>query len=169
MTELEPVGDQIAGQVDAELADALALLPTWRMKDEVRKTLLRLDPDVATQRVAAKNADRGVSLHPDTDDQAVVSLVGPAVPLTRWYSTVDARARALKSAGDPRPLDALRFDLATSTYPCDTHRPADPTSPAAGLGIGADSGTTDDSEAKLNAAPWPTPSRGGLARARLRS
>ncbi|MCW2614204.1 MAG: hypothetical protein JWN08_1198 [Frankiales bacterium] len=67
-----------------------------------------------------------MSVQPDADDQASVTLFGPAVPLTRWHRTLDERAHALKHAGDPRPLDALRFDLATSTFPCATHAPADP-------------------------------------------
>lgn len=61
--------------------------------------VLRLDPEAAAQRTADKNAGRGVSLLPDADDQAVVDLYGPAVPLTRWYTSLDTRARALKAAG----------------------------------------------------------------------
>ena len=63
---------------------------------------------------------------PAPDGQACVTITGPAVPLTRWYTTLDTRARALRQAGDPRNLAALRFDLATSTFPCLTHPPADP-------------------------------------------
>jgi len=126
LSELPPLDDDLAARIDAELADAVALLPPWRIVQEVRKAVLRLDPEAAAVRAAAKNADRGVHLRPDLDDQAVVDLTGPAVPLVRWYTSLDARARALKAAGDPRPLDALRFDLATNGYPCDTHSPADP-------------------------------------------
>jgi hypothetical protein len=56
------------------------------------------------------------------------------VPVTRWYETLDARARSLKQAGDPRTLAQLRFDLATSTYPCESHAvEAAPPHGAAGL------------------------------------
>ena len=127
VAELEVVGDDVAGQVDAELCPAIVLLPPWKIEQEVRKAVLRLDPEAAAARVATKNAGRGVELHPDVDDQATVSMYGPAVPLVRWYATLDERARALKAAGDPRTLDALRFDLATSSYPCATHTPTDPT------------------------------------------
>ncbi len=127
VTELEAHPDELAAAVDTELADTVVLLPSWRIVQEVRRAVLRLDPDAAAQRAAAKNAGRGITLLPDVDDQATACLTGPAVPLQRWYDTVDAQARALKQAGDPRTLDALRFDLATSTYPCEVHSPADPT------------------------------------------
>ena len=131
LTELDSVSDELAERIDAELADKVALLPTWRIEQEVRKAALRLAPEAAAQRTADKNAGRSVELHPTPDDQAWINLTGPAVPLNRWYTTLDTKARALKAAGDPRTLDALRFDLATSTYPCDTHSPTDPTAPAA--------------------------------------
>ncbi|MEO6205525.1 MAG: hypothetical protein ABIO67_09110, partial [Mycobacteriales bacterium] len=129
--ELACLDDELAGRIDGELTDAAALLPPWRIAQEVRKAVLRLDPDAAALRTAVKNADRSVGLRADLDDQAVVDLTGPAVPLTRWYTNLDARARALKAAGDPRTLDALRFDLATSAYPCESHSPADPAGPGA--------------------------------------
>ena len=97
----------------------------WRIEHEVRRAVLARDPEAAAVRTAAKAAARDVALEPLRDGQASVVLTGPAVPLTRWYATLDARARALRSAGDPRPLAALRFDLATSTSPCLTHPPAD--------------------------------------------
>ncbi len=130
VAELDPHDDTTACAVDAELADHLATLPAWRVQQEVRRAVLRLDPDAAGQRAAVKTASRGVAFTPDVDDQASICLFGPAVPLTRWYTTVDTQARGLKQSGDPRTLNALRFDLATSTYPCITHPPADPTQPA---------------------------------------
>ena len=176
VTELEVVSDEVATQVDAELAEAITVLPTWRIEEHVRKAVQRLDPDAAAQRVAEKNAARGVELHPDVDDQASVSLSGPAVPLVRWFSTLTDRARALKAAGDPRTLDALRFDLATSSYPCDTHPPADPvdvdssddpTDVAAGQAAGSAAGeTTGGAPAPSGpsvepaAAPAPTAAAG---------
>ena len=126
VTELEVLDDELAAQVDADLADRAALLPPWRIVQEVRRAAAALDPEASALRVAAKSSARGVELVAGADDQAVVSVFGPAVPLTRWYGTLDERARALKQAGDPRPLDALRFDLATSTFPCAAHAPADP-------------------------------------------
>ena len=125
--ELEPYDDELAGRVDAELAVRAAALPAWRVAQEVRRAVQVLAPELAAQRVAVKNASRGVSLQADADDQAAVTVFGPAVPLVRWHSSLDEQARALKAAGDLRGLEALRFDLATSTFPCALHPPADPT------------------------------------------
>lgn len=125
--ELTPYDDDLARQLDELLAERVAGLPAWRIVQEVRRAAARLDPEAAALRTAAKNADRSLQLEPLADDQALVLVQGPAVPVTRWYETVDARARALKQAGDPRTLAQLRFDLATSTYPCATHAPDDPT------------------------------------------
>ena len=117
-----------------------------------------LDPEAGAQRVSVKNAARGVSLLADADDQALVSIFGPAVPLARWHATLDAQARALKQAGDPRGLDALRFDLATSTYPCSTHTPTDSTAPAAEAGPAGLAGA-----AAADAGPDPVVGVGALA------
>ena len=129
VTELEVVDDPVAERLDTDLAERVALLAPWRIKDEVRRAVLALDPDAAAVRTAAATAQRDVTLQPMQDGQACVTIIGPAVPLVRWYATLDARARALRAAGDPRNLAALRFDLATSTFPCLTHPPADPSAP----------------------------------------
>jgi hypothetical protein len=123
--EVAVYDDELAGLIDAQLAERVAGLPAWRIVQEVRRAALRLDPEAAALRVAAQNADRSIRLQPLADDQALVLVQGPAVPVTRWYETVDARARSLKQAGDPRTLAQLRFDLATSSYPCSRHAPDD--------------------------------------------
>ena len=113
VTEVEVYDDELAAALDAQLAERVAGLPAWRIVQEVRRAAAVLDPEAAVLRTAAKTSDRSVLLQPQADDQAVVLLQGPAVPLTRWYDAVDGEARALKQAGDPRTLSQLRFDLAT--------------------------------------------------------
>ena len=124
VTELHGQDDAVVAAVDAKLAERVAGLPLWRIRQEARRAVLTADPDVAARRTAESNDARSVCLQPEVDDQATVLINGPAVPITRWYGTLDERARALKAAGDPRTLDQLRFDLATSTYPCAVHAPA---------------------------------------------
>jgi hypothetical protein len=125
LDELDALDDELAGQLGADLADRVATLAPWRIRTEVRAAALALDPDVAALRKATATADRRTELQPLDDGQACVTITGPAVPLVRWHATLDARARALRAAGDPRNLDALRFDLATSTFPCVSHSPQD--------------------------------------------
>ena len=122
--ELQPYDDAVAGQLDCDLAADVARLAPWRIRELVRRAVLALDPDAAAVRTAQQSAARGVTLEPQADGQACVVVTGPAVPLTRWHATLDARARALRAAGDPRNLDALRFDLTVSAFPCTAHSPA---------------------------------------------
>ena len=122
VTEVEPYDDDVVRTLDAELSHRLALLPPWRIVQEVRRRVLALDAEAAAARAAVKTATRGVTFAPDADDQAVVVLTGPAVPLQRWYDGLDRAARAQKAAGDERPLDALRFDLATAAGDRDPRR-----------------------------------------------
>ena len=126
--QLHPYDDHVARRLDADLAADVSRLAAWRMKQLVRRAVLALDPDAAAVRAAAQTAARGLRLEALDDGQGCVVITGPAAPLTRWHATLDARARALRAAGDPRNLDALRFDLAVSAFPCTTHNPAD-TSP----------------------------------------
>ena len=130
ITELEGVDEAVARMVDAELADRVTLMSAARIRQEVRRAVLTADPDEAARRTAEKNDGRDVIFMPDTDDQASVVITGPAVPVARWYQTLDQRARALKAAGDPRTLAQLKFDLAVTDYPCAVHAPADPTQDA---------------------------------------
>ena len=133
--QLHPYDDHVARRLDADLAAEVCRLAPWRMKQLVRRAVLALDPDAAAVRTAAQTAARGVRVEALEDGQGCVVITGPAAPLTRWHATLDARARALRAAGDPRNLDALRFDLAVSTFPCSTHGPAD----SAALGDAAES------------------------------
>jgi predicted transcriptional regulator len=121
--ELETYDDELAGRLDSELAEQATRLPAWRIRQAVRRAAQLADPDSAAQRQASRTADRGVAFDSDDDGQACVALSGPAVPLTRWYATLDDRARALRAAGDPRTLDNLRFDLAVAAFPV---RPSHP-------------------------------------------
>ena len=127
--ELDPYDTTLVERVDRELAGRIATLPAWRTAQEVRRAVQLLDPEAGAERVAVKNAARGVLFQADADDQACVTVFGPAVPLTRWFATVEDRARALKAAGDPRGLDALRFDLTVTSLPCAVHVPLDSSAP----------------------------------------
>lgn len=124
-----------AADIRAAVALTTCLPRTLDMLQQGRVTVARArvlvtvtaDPDEAARRTAEKNDSRDVLFLPDADDQASVVITGPAVPVARWYQSLDQRVRALKAAGDPRTLAQLRFDLAVTGYPCAVHTPADPT------------------------------------------
>ncbi|MEO6205086.1 MAG: DUF222 domain-containing protein [Mycobacteriales bacterium] len=121
----------VAAAVEAELADRAGQLTPSRIRAAVRKIELRLDADAAAARSAKAATARGVRLHADADDQATLVISGPALPLTQFYEAVTASARAARAAGDPRGLDALRFDLAVGLpEPAEPAEPADPAEPA---------------------------------------
>ncbi len=127
ITELETAADDVARLVDAQLADKVARLSVSRIVQETRRAIMKADPDEAARRTAQQNNGRDVEFRAAPDDQASMLLSGPAAALTRWYVTLDQRARTLRATGDPRTLAQLRFDLASSTFPCAVHPPVDPT------------------------------------------
>jgi hypothetical protein len=134
VAELEVFDDALAGELDELLAEQVAVLPVRRIVELVRKSALELDPDAVAARVAAKTAGRGVELFPAADDQASVVLSGPAVPLTRWFATLDGRARALRQAGTAGPWTRCGSTSRPAPSPAPATprrlRPASPVRPA---------------------------------------
>lgn len=102
----------VAKTVEEQVAERACGLTPTRIRDEVRKTELRVDADAAAARSAKAATGRGIAFHAGYDDQATLVLSGPVLPLAQFFEAVTASARAARAAGDPRGLDALRFDLA---------------------------------------------------------
>ncbi len=130
----------VIAAVEAELPERACRLTPSRIRDAVRTIELRHDADAAAARSAKAAASRDVRLHPGRDDQASLVLTGPALPLVLFYEAVTTAARAARAAGDPRAIDALRFDLALDLGVDDpgsaatTVQPAAPESRPAWLG-----------------------------------
>lgn len=102
----------VAEAVEEQLAERACALTPARIRDEVRRIELRLDADAAAARAAKAASARGISVHTGRDDQATLVMSGPVLPVAQFFEAVTAAARAARAAGDPRGLDALRFDLA---------------------------------------------------------
>lgn len=128
LEETAACSDTVATLVDTELADRACTLTPSRIRAEVRRIELHHDADAAATRAAKAATAREVRLRDARDDQASLTLTGPALPLTQFYDAVTAAARAARAAGDPRGLDALRFDLALNLP--DPEQPSEPTEPA---------------------------------------
>jgi hypothetical protein len=109
--------EAVATAADEALAGRLVVLAPWRIRQEVRRLVLRVDADAAARREAAATAARTARRSALDDAQAEVTLTGPAVVVQRWWDALTDRARAVRAAGDPRGLGALRFDLAMTTDP----------------------------------------------------
>jgi hypothetical protein len=103
---------RVVAAVDAEVADRACHLSPTRIREAVRRIELRFDADAAAAREAKVASARGVRLYPERDGQSSLVLTGPALPNAQFFEALTAEARALRAAGDPRGLDALRFDLA---------------------------------------------------------
>lgn len=102
----------VSAVVDEELAERACHLTPSRIREAVRKIELRLDADAAAARAAKAAATRNVRFLAERDDQASLVLTGPVLPVAQFYEALTKAARAARAAGDPRGLDALRFDLA---------------------------------------------------------
>jgi hypothetical protein len=118
--------------VEAQVAHRLGVLPPWRIRQEVDRIALSVDAAAAARKEAVATAGRTASKYGLPDAQAEITLTGPAAVVQRWWDALTDRARALKAAGDPRGLGALRFDLAMTTDPR-TGSGADPLLSALGL------------------------------------
>ena len=106
---------EVALTVDAELAERACRLTPSRVRAEVRRIELRYDADAAAVRSATAATARGIRMYDAKDDQATLVVTGPAQAVVSFYEAVNAAARAARVAGDPRGLDALRFDIATDS------------------------------------------------------
>ena len=129
-TELVGVHTDTAWAVDREIARTLPTLAPERIRTTARRIVDRLDADAAADRSAKAAAARSVRLRADRDGQAQVFVTGPAVPLTRWHQALTEAAHAQQAAGDPRSLDALRFDLLVAGFTLD-EAPAAASTPSA--------------------------------------
>lgn len=76
----------------------------------VQRRVLRVDPDAARARHEKARARRAVWLRPEPDGMATLGIHLPAEDAMSVFHALDGRARALRQAGDARPLDALRTD-----------------------------------------------------------
>src|SRR5690606_24674198 len=61
-----------------------------------------LDADAAHQRAERNRADQRVTVEPETDGVAVLSVRGPAEQLTAAHQALETWARGLRGAGDGR-------------------------------------------------------------------
>jgi hypothetical protein len=147
-----------AREVEADLAQRACALPPWRIRQAATKALLALDADAAAAREAHAARARAVRLSALPDGQAEIAVTGPAVPVVSWFDALTRQARALQAAGDPRGLDALRFDLALGQ----------PTAPAAPTSAGDPAAAAAPADPAHAAVPADLAGPGGISDRRRR-
>ena len=149
----------VARAVEEDLAERACGLTPSRIRDAVRKIELRLDADAAAARSAKAAGGRNVRVVAERDDQATLVLSGPAMPIVRFYESLTAAARAARAAGDPRGIDALRFDLALDLTGADpavppSATPAEPETPDAGVAVPSPREPAEDADAPSALPSW---------------
>jgi len=90
----------------------LAVEKEWTPGELARaaaKAVIAADPDGAADRAAEAKKNSDVQLYGEANEMATLSSYGPAVTLKQVRDALDARARQLKEAGDPRNLGQLRI------------------------------------------------------------
>ena len=103
--------------VGAEVAERACRLAPSRIRDAVRRIELRYDADAAAAKAADAATGRRVMVRAQPDGQADLILTGPALAVVQVWQRLTADARAAHAAGDPRGLDALRFDFPSPRRP----------------------------------------------------
>ncbi len=106
--------DGQANQVDARVAARASHLTPARLRQAVKRAVLRVDPATATDRRERALGDRCVRITPTDDGMAELWALLPADSATALGTALDDHARAARSAGDERTLDQLRADALTS-------------------------------------------------------
>lgn len=89
-------------------------LTIGRFEKAVDRAVLSVDAEAAERRRRAARSGRRVAFYRDddgTDASASLWVSGPAEALAAVWASIDAGARHLRAAGDPRTLDQLRHDL----------------------------------------------------------
>jgi len=103
---------QTARRVVEEILPAAGGLTTGQLRARLRKRVITVDPEAAARRHAAALTRRRVEHGLDVDGTA--TLAGHHLPPDRAAmaaARIDALARAVKQAGDPRSLDQVRADV----------------------------------------------------------
>lgn len=146
---------------DAVLDAAPRRTPTELGKD-VARALITVDPLEAADREERAVQGRRVCRPKELPDgMAGIWAVLSAVDAVRLDNDLDARARTLRAAGDPRTLDQLRADLLVNTIEATELHDA-PVSAAlrAASSPSTDDGTSDSHDAQSAGAPGPGPGPG---------
>ncbi|MBC6465768.1 DUF222 domain-containing protein [Actinomadura alba] len=109
---LRGVERAVATEVETAVADDAPGLTAARLRPRVKRAIRAADPQAFEQRRRAARDERRLELWDNatgTSDLAIRNITtgdGHAI-----YNRINAAAQALKTDGDPRPIDHIRADL----------------------------------------------------------
>lgn len=105
-----------AVEVESQVLPGATNRTPSQLERDVRHALIAVDPSEAADRERRAEASRRVNRpSPQPDGMAGIWALLPAPTAVRIDTDLDARARTLRAAGDPRTLDQLRADLFAQT------------------------------------------------------
>ncbi|MDH4160072.1 MAG: HNH endonuclease [Actinomycetota bacterium] len=105
--------DDLARAVDTKVGPRAPRLTPSRLRQAVKRCILRLDPASAVERRARAVEDRRVQITATDDGMAELYALLPAPAAAALERALDVRARSARAAGDERTLEQLRADLLT--------------------------------------------------------
>jgi hypothetical protein len=105
--------DERARTVDTIVSPRAPRLTPSRIRQAVKRCIVRLDPESAADRRTRAAADRHVQITPTEDGMAELYALLPVPAALALERALDAQARSARAAGDERTLDQLRADLLT--------------------------------------------------------
>jgi hypothetical protein len=107
------LSDEDAGKVDAMLSARSGTMTTGELSDEVRRTVIRIDPAAAERRRKRNEKKSRVRVYANEDHTATLAIEqAPAAQAAGVKARVNALARAAKSAGAQEPTGLLESKIA---------------------------------------------------------
>jgi uncharacterized protein DUF222 len=112
ITGIEPT---LVPLVEAAVTDKAATQTTGQLRHRVKKVLQAVDPDAYQAHAQNKQRDRGLQIWDNPTGTSDLLLHDLATEQAHAiHNTITAIATALRNDGDPRTLNQLRADLATT-------------------------------------------------------
>lgn len=103
--------DEAVHAFEAEILETAGELNRPKLTARCRRLREKLHPETLTARRVRATSDRRVVFEPDQDGMAWLNAYLPAEQALALHTTVDAAARSLRAADDPRTLPQLRADV----------------------------------------------------------
>ncbi|MEG9247592.1 DUF222 domain-containing protein [Arthrobacter sp. Soc17.1.1.1] len=137
--------DEAVHAFEADILGTAGELNRPKLTARCRRLREKLHPETLTARTVRAAADRRVVFEPDQDGMAWLNAYLPAEQALALHTTVDAAARSLRAADDPRTLPQLRADVLADLLLGTGGSTGESTRTAPGSGAGCRCGSSAES------------------------